>query len=431
MTARYSVLFATCIVWFGSSSASAGPLPHLIQDLLADHPLIKAAESGVDASEAAEREALGGYLPRVDAAVNIGYETIDRTETNPAGNYTNYPTDSHSLTVTQPLFTGYRVSSSHESAKIGVDVAEMTLEQVQQQVMFEAINSYLDILRQIELNNLSLENIETLKRQLQLEDERVQRGSGIAVDVLQAKSRLQIAKERYTAFQGNLKDAISRFTQVFDREPDLGNLQIPDIPFKQIPPSIDEAIQAALQANRGLLASKYGVEVASLARDVAKSAYYPSVDLVSAGNYDDNVSGVSGTETRFSVTGRMSWNLYNGGADVARVKQAAANYEATGENYRQAMRQTVQEVKLAWTSLTVSQKRLDLLENAVNIAAEVYDSRTKLRDAGSETAINVLDAENELFRAKIDAASARYDYYTAVYRLLQAMGQLTPALFLR
>ena len=39
-------------------------------------------------------------------------------------------------------------------------------------------------------------NETNIQNQLNLEDERVQRGSGIAVDVLQAKSRLQLAKER-------------------------------------------------------------------------------------------------------------------------------------------------------------------------------------------------------------------------------------------
>jgi len=81
-------------------------------------------------------------------------------------------------------------------------------------------------------------------------------------------------------------------------------------------------------------------------------------------------------------------------------------------------------VKLAWTNYNISKERSDLLENAVNIAGEVYDARTRLRDVGKDTAINVLDAENELFRAQIDAAAAKYDYHTAAYRLLRAIGTL-------
>ena len=54
-------------------------------------------------------------------------------------------------------------------------------------------------------------------------------------------------------------------------------------------------------------------------------------------------------------------------------------------------------MRLAWDQLDTARKRVDLLRNAVNIAIEVHDLRKKLREAGKETVINVLDAENEVF----------------------------------
>lgn len=66
---------------------------------------------------------------------------------------------------------------------------------------------------------LSRETEATIQRQLKLEDERVQRGSGVAVDVLQAKSRLQISKERRVNFEGALADAVSRYMQTYGQLP--------------------------------------------------------------------------------------------------------------------------------------------------------------------------------------------------------------------
>ena len=54
----------------------------------------------------------------------------------------------------------------------------------------------INVLQQKRLIEMSRLNETNIQNQLNLEDERVQRGSGIAVDVLQAKSRLQLAKER-------------------------------------------------------------------------------------------------------------------------------------------------------------------------------------------------------------------------------------------
>ena len=86
---------------------------------------------------------------------------------------------------------------------------------------------------------------------------------------------------------------------------------------------------------------------------------------------------------------------------------------------------SIEETKLAWQSLLTARERLELLENAVNIATEVFGSRKKLREAGKETVINVLDAENEVNNAQTNFNSATYDERLAVYSLIRAMGQLT------
>ena len=54
----------------------------------------------------------------------------------------------------------------------------------------------------------------------------------------------------------------------------------------------------------------------------------------------------------------------------------------------------------------------------------MFDARGKLRESGKETVINVLDAENEVYSARINYTSALYDSRIAAYQLLQAVGRL-------
>jgi len=54
----------------------------------------------------------------------------------------------------------------------------------------------------------------------------------------------------------------------------------------------------------------------------------------------------------------------------------------------------------------------------------VFIARRKLRQAGKETVINVLDSENEVNNARINLTDASYDSSIAVYRVLQGMGRL-------
>ena len=53
----------------------------------------------------------------------------------------------------------------------------------------------------------------------------------------------------------------------------------------------------------------------------------------------------------------------------------------------------------------------------------MHDARVRLRDAGRETIVNVLDAESELFNSEINLVTSIYDEKLAVYRLAVAMGR--------
>jgi adhesin transport system outer membrane protein len=78
--------------------------------------------------------------------------------------------------------------------------------------------------------------------------------------------------------------------------------------------------------------------------------------------------------------------------------------------------------------LVNGRERQDLLANAADISFEVLNNRQRLRDAGKETAINVLDSEVEYYSVQANRYNAIYDTRIGSYRLLAAMGQLTPKL---
>lgn len=422
---RISISLCLLATVFIPHTALAQPLEDALKGLEGAHPRIEGAKEDLQTAKAAEQEAFSGFLPTLDLSASSGYEEVDRTDLSPAGSKTDENASSYSATLTQNLFQGFRTRAAVDSADTQSGIAGLTLASTRQQVLFEGISAYLEVLRFQELTQLALDNQENLRQQLNLEDERVRRGSGIAVDALQAKSRLQVSRERHTAFMGGLLDAKSRYTQVFGVMPETENMPVPGLPLTLVPATLDEAVSLALSHNPQLTSAKQNIVLAEATRKAAKGGFFPSLDVVGSSSYDEDISGVLGEEVNHSVKLQASWQIFSGFADRARVKQAAHGYESAKETAQYTERKTEEEVKFAWSSLTTSKQRMELLDNAVNIAGEVFDARKRLRDAGSETAINVLDAENELYRARIDAASARYDYYLAVYRLLLAMGLLS------
>jgi len=282
------------------------------------------------------------------------------------------------------------------------------------------------VLRTSQLLDMSRRNEQTIQRQLNLESERVQRGGGMAVDALFARSRLQLGKERRVAFEGQHNDAMSRYVQLYGKPASPATMADPLAPAAALPTTLEEALRIAESGNPNRIASSMQVDLADRRRTIAASDYYPRVDLVARNSVERNVDGIEGMRREFAAFVKVSWELFNGFQTRSAVSEAAQLHGAAQSNHGQTTRKVAEETRLAWNELAIARERVQLLENAVNIASEVFDARERLRRAGRETAINVLDAENEVYNARINYIQAAYDGRRAIYRLLQAMGQLTP-----
>ena len=412
-----------------AGTSLADSLEEELATLLIDHPQIKAGQKTVEARRQEISKSWAGYFPTLSSNGTIGPQYVDSP-----GERTRLQDQDHKVwsrtgitagvTATQNLFNGYNTASLVKTARLTKEIAELTLKGTRQNILFEGTSAYIDVLRQMRLIDLARNNEMTIQRQLNLEDERVRRGSGIAVDVLQAKSRLQLAKERRVNFEGALEDSVSRYFQVYGHAPNLETITDPVPPVEMIPSELERAIDIALVENPALDNSNATVEVARERRTLVKSEYFPSFDLVGSWNFEKNNNAVVGVRRDYSVAVQSSWDLFTGFSTSAGMMQAGYDYRASKDNHDFVARKVVEQTKLAWQALLTTRLRLELLENAVNIAGEVFDSRKKLREAGKETVINVLDAENEVINAQINFTSASYDERLAVFQLLQAMGRL-------
>lgn len=191
-----------------------------------------------------------------------------------------------------------------------------------------------------------------------------------------------------------------------------------------MPPDLDAAIGAARADNPALNASLAAVSEAGEARRLARSGHYPSLDLVAGANYEKDTDLVEGVRTDVSVLLRATWTLFDGFATRAATASAAASYQGSRSDHDALERRVIEAVRVAWHALETARERQDLLHNGVVIAEQVFGMRRKLRAAGRETAINVLDAEDELTTALIAQTTAEADAALATYRLLAAVGRL-------
>lgn len=415
----------------GSESQIAADEKHAdireaLRELLRTHPALKAQSSRISAAGESVKEVYGEYLPVVTLTGEGGRQHVDSPETRGAAGPTNLSATRSTLTVTENLFSGYRTRENLSAARVGKDIENLRLDALRQELLLEGITAYYAILRQTRLVGLARENEAITKQQLDLEDERVQRGSGIATDVLFAKARLQLAIERRVQLDGALAEAVARYVQVFGDRPDVEKMKRFELSTASLPATLGDAEAASIANNPALKVSDQQVDLAEHRRAAAASPWYPSIDLVGRGNWEEDQDGVEGVRRDWSVMLRFSWELFSGLKTSAQTARAAYEKAAALDSHLVNRRNVSQNLTIAWEQLKTARERVRLLENAVAIAEEVFLSRQRLRGAGRETAINVLDAQNELFVARINSVAAIFDARISAFRVLFAMGLLTP-----
>ena len=393
-----------------------------------NHPMLRATSFALTAAEKRETAAKAGWFPKVDIAAESGPEKITTTPyasgvPSPTPQATDLQRKKQAVTVTQNLFNGGRTLATTSVAKIERQMKDADRSATSQEVLLEAITAYLNVLKNQMLISLSAINEETTKRQLDMEKQRVERGGGVIVDELQAATRLQIVRERRVVYEQGMRDAVSSYEQVFSKSPDLKVFQDVDIIQSRMPVSVDSAIEDAQTNNPRLLAARLATERTYRLISMENAGFMPNVDLVGTHNRERDAGQLYRKEED-SVLLKMNWNLFSGRETLSRAQAAAYDYRESAEKEKNISNKTKESVRVAWNQYKKGIERLELLETAVKTSQGVMRGRKKLRDAGKETALAVLDSEVEHFGLLANKVNATIDAKMGSYRLLSALGKL-------
>jgi outer membrane protein TolC len=172
------------------------------------------------------------------------------------------------------------------------------------------------------------------------------------------------------------------------------------------------------------------LEAQRLEKDIlrAKGALLPTMHMM--GNYEIN-------NYRFASDGQDSWsvgvvlnlNLFNGGADRARIVEAQANHQrAVAQRERMANAISL-EVHDAFLAHQTARDRVVVAREAVGQAEESLRIVRDRYDAGLTTIVELLDSETALTAARTNLTRTLYDATVSQARLDLSLGRLDRARF--
>jgi adhesin transport system outer membrane protein len=121
----------------------------------------------------------------------------------------------------------------------------------------------------------------------------------------------------------------------------------------------------------------------------------------------------------------LAWNLYNGGADQARVRQAANLLDQAADLRDKACRDTRQTAAIAYSDVRKLVEQKAVLDRNTIAIEKARDAYRQQFDIGKLSLLDLLNAENELYTARRALANAQFDHAVAQARTLAAMQRLT------
>ena len=413
---------------FTAAPAPAMTLEEALRQLIDSHPAIRLDEERLNSANQRLRGAASGFLPRVSLTGDYGAERIDSParRATPPNDPSQAMRESVTLSVTQTLYDGANRDFNLRGAEYDREAQEFVLETTRQNTLFEGVQAFVEVLRQSELMELVRVNETAASRQFDLEQQRLNSGQGVAIELLLARSRLQLAKERRVVFNGNLQNAYSRFRQVYGTPANPEALVVPQLPLMLLPTTLDTSMRTARVMNPLISSTTSQVDATRARQQAAQAQTLPRLDLVGSTGYREGASAEPGSRREASVLLRATWDLFTGFAVQANAAAAAFDHAAAINQLHVINRRVEEEVRNTWQNLQTQCERRFLLENALGIALEVLDSRRTLAAAGRETALRVLDAETEVTNAQINLAATVFDEMVASYRMLLVTGQLDP-----
>lgn len=337
-----------------------------------------------------------------------------------------YDSRSIVLQMRQPILNFARLGQYRRGNALA-DMAEANLLQAKQQLAVKVAENYFITLQNAEALNLVRARIRTLQNMVAQAEKLFAGGEGTVTDIDDARSRLALAKADELEAMDRLQVARQDLANIVGEMPsELAGLK----PAFSLPPlqnGDERAWRERMQtSNPALQSRQLAVQAAQQQLAVARSGHLPTLDLVASRSKSESesVSTRNQQVTQNAVGLQLSVPLYAGGYVQADIRQAQANLEQTQADKESVENQLETEVARQFRGANSGETRVKALQEALQASERTLHSTEMGFKAGVRSRIDILNAEEQLYRVRVDLSQARLVHLLSRFRLLAAAGIL-------
>ena len=371
-------------------------------------------------------------LPNVNFGAGANYNDLDIKYD--LGTFASGRRDFHDynygVTVTQPIYRGQN-TASYEQAKIQVKQAQTQLAVAAQDLITRVAQAYFDVL----LARANLSTIQSQKIAVAQQLEQAKRnfvvGTATITDSREAQARYDLVVAQELVAQNEVEVKNRALEQLVGKPVgELAGLITPVTLNAPQPAEMNAWVEQAYQSSLQIAAAQQSVELAAREIERTSAGHRPTLDAVGSltQEYASGTTQGIGSDFRALVIGvQLNVPLYQGGAISSQVREAVANRERARQDLENARRSAALQTRQAYLGVTSGLAQVKALQQAV-ASTQLQLESTKLgQEVGVRTAVDVLNAEQQLSIARRDLAQALYNTVLNQLRLKAAVGKLAEA----
>jgi len=402
--------------------------------------VIEASSASNDAASARITQARGGFLPKVnyseswtrsDNPVFVFSSLLTQRQFSESNfgitklNRPDFLNNFQSLvTADQPLYDAGKTKRAVRTSELGKDLSQEEARRSQMEVIAQVVRHYYDTQLGAEQVKVTTEAMRSAAADLERAEARRSNGMATDADVLSIRVHLAAIREEQIRRNADLEVARAAMNDAIglplDTEHTLTTRLAP-LPLAQN--EISGLEKTAMEIRPEVRQTRLASEIATLQAAEARGNYLPQVNLHGAVEADRQ-RFVSRGGANWLVSIGLRWNLFNGGADKARIAEGEAAIRRTAAEQARAESGIRLQVRQAWAGLKAAQQRIESAQASVAEAQESLRISQNRFAAGLSTVTDLLRTESALLETQTRYVAAVHDQRIAAAMLEFAAGTL-------
>jgi len=379
-----------------------------------------------------------GFLPTVTGNAGATYN-VDNTEAEFSnGNITilNGAESSRynaSVNLNYVLFDGLGRSYDYKQLKERYQLSELQARETIQNTVFQLFTIYYNVAQ-------ITENSVALSQTLAISNERLRRaeyqfnyGQSTKLAVLNAEVDINNDSINLINSQQELKNSKRDLNVVFgniiDHDFDVDTNIKFDVLYNK-----EALLEKAKTRNFALLQIEKSIMISGYDIKSGKSAYLPTIGL--NGSYgwnknNNNAASFLAVSTSTGVSGglNLSWNLFDGGNTITRVKNAKINLENQQLQKEELLVNLERDFNNAWDDYQNKLNIFKIREDNITTSQNNFDRTVEKFKLGQVNSIEFRQAQLNLRNAELSRNISKYEAKLAELQLLQICGELLNVAF--